>query len=139
MITSFAYATIYVTDPDRAKDFYTEKLGFTLLEDQEWDGNRWLTVAPPGEGKTTISLVSVAQSPVMTDEDVDALKKLVSRGVLGAGVFITDDCHADYQALRDKGVEFTQEPAKQPWGIQAMLKDDSGNWLTLVEPVSTEE
>ena len=51
----------------------------------------------------------------------------------GAGVFETDDCQKTYDELVAKGVEFTQPPTEQFYGIEAMGKDNSGNWFSLVQ------
>ena len=54
-------------------------------------------------------------------------------GMHGLGLSV-DDCRATYEELRAKGVEFLQEPADRPYGIEALIRDNSGNWLVLVEP-----
>jgi hypothetical protein len=45
----------------------------------------------------------------------------------------TSDCKADHDALAERGVEFTQPPAERPYGIEAIMRDDSGNWYSLTE------
>ena len=50
-----------------------------------------------------------------------------------AGVHV-DDCRATYEELKAKGVQFLQEPAERPYGVEALMRDNSGNWLVLVEP-----
>ena len=45
----------------------------------------------------------------------------------------TDDCRKSYEELKAKGVEFVQPPADRPYGVEAILRDSSGNWLVLVE------
>jgi predicted enzyme related to lactoylglutathione lyase len=54
----------------------------------------------------------------------------------GLGLHV-DDCRATYEELTTKGVEFLQEPAERPYGIEAIIRDNSGNWLVLVEPAKT--
>ena len=46
----------------------------------------------------------------------------------------TDDCHKTYEELSAKGVEFIQEPADRPYGIEAVFRDNSGNWYSLTQP-----
>ncbi|WP_342342863.1 VOC family protein [Streptomyces ambofaciens] len=53
---------------------------------------------------------------------------------LGAGVLTTDDIHGDYQKLKDRGVEFLQEPQERPYGTEALFRDDSGNWFSFTQP-----
>ncbi|MFD0853860.1 VOC family protein, partial [Actinomadura adrarensis] len=64
----------------------------------------------------------------------DQLRSLIAKGVLGAGAFTTDDCQAEYERLSARGVEFVQKPEKRPYGVEAIFRDDSGNWYSLTEP-----
>jgi predicted enzyme related to lactoylglutathione lyase len=70
----------------------------------------------------------------MFDEETAAqIRALVEKGALGAGVFDTDDCRATYEELKNKGVEFMSPPDERPYGIEALFKDNSGNWFSLTE------
>ena len=62
------------------------------------------------------------------------LRDLVAGGSMGVGVMTTDDCRQTYEALLAKGVTFLSEPADRPYGIEATLRDDSGNMMSLVQP-----
>jgi hypothetical protein len=53
--------------------------------------------------------------------------------VLSPGVIATSDCKADHDALAERGFEFTQPPAERPYGFEAIMRDDSGNWYSLTE------
>ena len=64
-------------------------------------------------------------------EDAETVKALVAKGSLGAGVFETADCQKTFEELSAKGVTFLQEPAERPYGIEALFRDDSGNWFSL--------
>src|SRR6266446_7714505 len=55
------------------------------------------------------------------------------QGALGGGVIETDDCRATYAELVEKGVTFLQEPADRPYGVEALFRDDSGNWFSLTQ------
>jgi predicted enzyme related to lactoylglutathione lyase len=55
----------------------------------------------------------------------------------GLGLHV-DDCRATFEDLSSKGVEFLQEPAERPYGVEAVIRDNSGNWLVLVEPASSD-
>jgi hypothetical protein len=61
------------------------------------------------------------------------LRALVAAGALGAGVVITDDCRATYDTLLARGVMFLQELTERSCGVEAVLRDDSGNWISLVQ------
>jgi predicted enzyme related to lactoylglutathione lyase len=66
-------------------------------------------------------------------DTAEQIRSLVAKGALGAGVMGTDDCRKAYEELSARGVVFTQEPARRPYGIEAMFRDDSGNWFSLTE------
>jgi predicted enzyme related to lactoylglutathione lyase len=53
---------------------------------------------------------------------------------MGPGVMTTDDCHLTYKQLSAKGVTFLSEPTERPYGIEAMMRDDSGNLISLTQP-----
>ena len=132
MITELSHTTIWVLDQDEALHFYVDKLGFEVQIDQSMDGFRWLTVSPPGSGHQLILLVP---GPPMMDEDTAAqVRDLVAKGVLGPGVMRTDDCRATYAELRDRDVTFLSEPAERFYGVEATLRDNSGNWFSMTQP-----
>jgi predicted enzyme related to lactoylglutathione lyase len=71
---------------------------------------------------------------LMDDETSQTLRSIMGKGVLGAGVFNTDDCRGTYEELKAKGVQFLSEPTERPYGIEAVFKDNSGNWFSLTQP-----
>jgi predicted enzyme related to lactoylglutathione lyase len=133
MIQRLSHTSVYVLDQDRAKAFYTEKLGFDLREDQRMGDFRWLTVAPKGQKELEIVLMPLRPSPMMDEGTCNALRSLVEKGTFGAGVLETDDCQKTFDDLVAKGVEFRQPPQSRPYGIEALLRDDSGNWFSVVQ------
>jgi catechol 2,3-dioxygenase-like lactoylglutathione lyase family enzyme len=140
MIRRMSHTNVFVLDQDSAKAFYTEKLGFEERFDismgDEFEGAgqgfRWLTVSPKEQPDLQIVLAScdMARSP----EQAAQLRALVASGGMGPGVLTTDDCHATYKELSAKGVTFLSEPAERPYGIEAMMRDDSGNLISLTQP-----
>jgi predicted enzyme related to lactoylglutathione lyase len=70
---------------------------------------------------------------MIAEHQVAALRELVAMGTFGVGVLRTDDCRATYGELVAKGVDFLQEPQSRPYGVEAVLRDDSGNWFALTE------
>jgi predicted enzyme related to lactoylglutathione lyase len=70
---------------------------------------------------------------MFSEEDAKALLRLVAKGVMSAGVIETDNIRTLYEELKGKGVTFLQEPAERPYGIEALFRDDSGNWFSLTE------
>src|ERR671931_237890 len=131
MINRLSHVNVFVLDQDRAKAFYTEKLGFEVRTDTSLDGFRWLTVGPKAQPDLNILLAKPA--PPMFSEDADVLRGLIAKGAMAGGVIETDDCRRTYEELKAKGVTFLQEPAERPYGIEALLRDDSGNWYSLTQ------
>lgn len=133
MIQKLTHTTIYVTDQERAKAFYTDKLGLEVRSDQVMGDFRWLTVSPKGEAEHELVLMSVSQAPKMDEESRALLLRLVERGQMGACVFGTKDCRKTYEELKARGVQFKGEPEERFYGVEAMFQDDSGNWFSLTQ------
>jgi catechol 2,3-dioxygenase-like lactoylglutathione lyase family enzyme len=139
VIQRLSHVTIYVLDQEAAKDFYINKLGFELKTDASMDnGFRWLTVAPKGQPDLEIILMPT-NNPKWDAETSEALRTLVRKGVLGSGVLETADCKKTYEELKAKGVEFLQPPAERFYGIEALLKDNSGNWFSMTQRTEQRE
>jgi predicted enzyme related to lactoylglutathione lyase len=133
MIKSLALTTVWSTDQERDKKFFVETLGFTERMDMEMGDMRWVTVSPKDQPEVQLTLMR-PDGAGLDPESRKALTELVTKGVLGAGAFTTDDCHATYAELKAKGVEFLQEPQARPYGIEALFRDPSGNWYSLTQP-----
>ncbi|PWT72170.1 MAG: glyoxalase [Bacteroidetes bacterium] len=136
MVTKLSHATLYVTDQNKALDFYSKTLGFKVHTDATMEsGFRWLAVTPPDQPDLHITLLSPLNEFMYKDEDVRAaFKLLLDKGALGAGVFYTPDCRATYEELKAKGVVFRGEPKEQFYGIEAILTDGCGNWFSMTQP-----
>jgi len=134
MIQRQSHTTVYVLDQEKAREFYCDKLGFEVRADFSMEaGFRWLTVGPPGQPDFHIVLAQVSEGPMMDGGTATKLRELVSNGALGIGVFDTADCKATFEELSAKGVEFTMPPTERFYGIEALGKDDSGNWFSLTQ------
>jgi predicted enzyme related to lactoylglutathione lyase len=134
MITRYLAASVWVMDQDEALAFYTEKLGLEVRNDVTMDGFRWLTVGATDQPELEIILVEPGP-PMVDEEAAQHIRALVTKGAIGGGLFATDDCRATYEVLSAKGVEFVQEPAERPYGIEAVFRDNSGNWFSLTQRV----
>jgi catechol 2,3-dioxygenase-like lactoylglutathione lyase family enzyme len=132
MIQRLSHVTIYVLDQDTARDFYVNKLGFEVRTDATMDGFRWLTVGPKGQPDLEIVLMATT-GPNMDQETSEMLRTLIRKGALGAGVMEAADCRQTYEELKARGVEFTSPPTERFYGIEALFKDDSGNWFSMTE------
>jgi catechol 2,3-dioxygenase-like lactoylglutathione lyase family enzyme len=128
MTQSLAHIALVVRDYDEAIAWFTEKLGFTLIadEDQPEQDKRWVLVAPPGSHGTTLLLARAA-----TPEQAAFIGNQA-----GGRVFLflrTDDFARDYEAMRAKGVTFVRDPKAAPYGTVAVFEDLYGNLWDLVQ------
>jgi predicted enzyme related to lactoylglutathione lyase len=133
MITNLSHATLFVKDLDTAKEFYTERLGFEVRADMPMGETRWLTVSPPNQPDVELVLMKPVANPLIKEEHVSMLNTLLDAGAMGTKVFRTRDCQKTFEAYRERGVEFVMEPTEQPYGIEALFKDNSGNLFSLVQ------
>jgi catechol 2,3-dioxygenase-like lactoylglutathione lyase family enzyme len=135
MIRRLSHATIFVTNQDEALEFYREKLGFKVHTDaMVGEHFRWLTIGTNDQPDFELILMEPKPGMLMDEETAQTVRSLVAKGVLGAGVFNTDDCRGTYEELKAKGVQFLSEPTERPYGVEAVFKDNSGNWFSLTEP-----
>jgi catechol 2,3-dioxygenase-like lactoylglutathione lyase family enzyme len=131
-ITSLHIRSVPVLDQDEALDFYTTHLGFEVRDDDDLGFMRWLTVGVPGQN--TALLLELVGGPQHDEATAAQVRELVTKGALG-GLFLTsDDIHATYAALRDAGVEITQEPVEQPYGTDFGIRDPFGNHIRISQP-----
>jgi catechol 2,3-dioxygenase-like lactoylglutathione lyase family enzyme len=132
-ITNVSLVTLYVTDQDEAKQFYTEVLGFAEGADVKLgDGFRWVTVIHPDHPELQVTLM--IPGPPTDDALAEAIRRALANGTMGGFGLRTTDCRQTYEELSAKGVAFVQPPSERPYGVEAVMRDNSGNWLVLVEP-----
>ena len=118
MIRKIKFSSIPVRDQDRALEFYTTTLGFTLLTDQPMGpGQRWIEVRPP-KGDAGVALFT----PPGHETRVGTFTGISME---------CDDVQKTYEELSAKGVEFTKPPKTESWGVAAILKDSEGNQIVL--------
>lgn len=124
-------AGVYVHDQDEALKFYVEKLGFEVHTDVSNGGYRWLTVRHPDQATFQLGLFR-PQAPIVDDATAETLNHAVAKGAMPPLVLVVDDCRASYEAMRSRGVEFTQEPIERYGNVDASFRDPSGNgWKML--------
>jgi catechol 2,3-dioxygenase-like lactoylglutathione lyase family enzyme len=131
-----ANAQLWVHDQDEALAFYTQKLGMEVRSDvslPELDGFRWLTVGVPGQPDVAITLMAIPGPPVMDEQTRAQVLDLMAKGFAGTLFFSTDDVRSDYEQLKARGVEFTEEPEERPYGIDSGFRDPSGNSFRLTQ------
>ncbi|MEV6388576.1 VOC family protein [Nocardia xishanensis] len=132
-ITNISLVTVYVTDQDEAKRWYIDKLGFVETADVTMgeNGFRWVTVAHPDHRELEVTLM--VPGPPLDENMAEAIRRALANGTHGALGLRTENCQKTFEELTAKGVEFVQPPAERPYGTEAIIRDNSGNWLVLVE------
>jgi catechol 2,3-dioxygenase-like lactoylglutathione lyase family enzyme len=128
MKQAIAHIALVVRDYDEAIAFYTQTLGFVLLEDtlQPEQNKRWVVVSPTGSSGTTL-LLAKASTPEQEAFVGDQA---------GGRVFLflqTDDFWRDYQQMQQRGVKFTRDPKTTDYGTVAVFADLYGNLWDLIE------
>ena len=121
------HIALVVDDYDDAIKFYTEKLGFRLLEDTPVsETKRWVLVAPPGSAECCLLLAKG-----VGDEQRSKIGNQT-----GGRVFLflkTDNFWRDYNSMKEKGIKFIRDPKTEDYGIVAVFKDLYGNLWDLVQ------
>jgi catechol 2,3-dioxygenase-like lactoylglutathione lyase family enzyme len=132
-----SHVNVWVHDQDEALEWYTKKLGMELREDvtlPELGDFRWLSVGPVGQPEVALVLMAIPGQPVFDDDTRQKLTELLGKGAAGGVFLATDDCRAQSEELKSRGVEFTEEPSDRPYGVDAGIRDPSGNSIRLVQP-----
>ncbi|MFZ0168957.1 MAG: VOC family protein [Candidatus Dormiibacterota bacterium] len=133
MLTSLRISQIYVLDQQQALDFYVGKLGLEVNTDSDLGFMRFLTVNVPGDPERQI-LLERPGPPMMDDATAEQVRDLLSKGRTGGHLFfVTPDAQDSYRELSAKGVEITQEPTEQPYGIDFGLRDPFGNHIRVAQ------
>ena len=131
-----ANAQLWVHDQDVALAFYTDKLGWEVRSDvtlPEMGNFRWLAVGPAGQEDFSVVLMAIPGPPVMDGPTGEQVRDLMGKGFAGTVFLTTEDVRADYEALKSRGVEFTEAPEERPYGIDSGFRDPSGNAFRLTQ------
>ena len=129
-------AQLWVQDQDEALAFYKDKVGFEVRSDvtlPEMGDFRWLTVGPAAQPDIAIVLMAIPGPPVFEPETSEKIRDLLSRGAASAVFLTTEDAKADYEELKSRGVEFTDELSERPYGIDCGFRDPAGNSIRLTQ------
>ena len=128
MTQRLCHVALVVRDYDEAIAFYTQSLGFQLIEDTDLgDGKRWVLVRPPGSTGTDLLLARA-----VTPEQASRIGNQT-----GGRVFLflnTDDFWRDYRAMTARGVKFVRPPSEASYGTVAVFEDLYGNKWDLIQP-----
>src|SRR3954453_19427586 len=129
MLTTISHVNVWVRDQDEALAFYTDKLGFEVREDvtvPEFNNFRWLTVGPTSQPDLQLILCSTDAMPG-SPELAAKLSDVAAQGAGGGVIFNVEDCRPRAPEIKSRGVEITQEPVDQFYGVDAGIRDPSGN------------
>ena len=123
MISGVSKVVVEVEDQDRAKAFWTETMGFELVQDEPYGNERWLEVRSPD--RATALVLELRPGESRSPEEVP--ESLPTSDVM----FRCDDLSATYGQLLARGVEFPQPPVQMPFGSWSMFTDSEGNRFAL--------
>jgi catechol 2,3-dioxygenase-like lactoylglutathione lyase family enzyme len=133
MITNVSLVTVYCLDQAKTRDFYVENLNFETHTDVTMgEGFRWLTIGHPSQPELEVTLM--IPGPPLDDAAAAFIRGQLEKGQMGGLGLQVDDCRKTHEELSAKGVTFLQEPSDRPYGVEAVMRDNAGNWVVLVEP-----
>jgi catechol 2,3-dioxygenase-like lactoylglutathione lyase family enzyme len=124
---------LYVRDQEEAREFYVEKLGFKVHTDVKNGDYRWLTLQHPDQPSFQLGLFTPGP-PTHDAATAQQLKEVVAKGAMPPLVMEVEDCRAAYDRMRERGVEFTQEPVERYGSVDAGFRDPSGNGWKMLQP-----
>jgi predicted enzyme related to lactoylglutathione lyase len=128
MISGVSKVVVEVEDQERARAFWTETMGFELVQDAPYGEERWLEIRPPDQAVNLV-LDLRAETPA---EQGEGSQTLPTSNVM----FHCDDLQTTYEELSARGVEFPQPPIQQPFGWWSMFNDSEGNRFALEQTES---
>jgi catechol 2,3-dioxygenase-like lactoylglutathione lyase family enzyme len=131
MILNISLMTVYCLDQDATRDFYVKHLGFEPRVDAQMGPLRWVTISHPSQPELEVTLMT--PGPPLSPEAATFIRGQLESGQMGGFGLRVDDCRRTYTELSAAGVEFLQEPSDRPYGVEAVMRDNTGNWLVLVE------
>ncbi|AGL19864.1 VOC family protein [Actinoplanes sp. N902-109] len=135
MLNKVRITHVFVADQDEALDFYVGKLGLEVADDIDLGVMRWLTVRVPGDDPDRVILLEKPGPPAMDAQAAEQVRELIAKGASGFTLgFTTDDARKTYDELKANGVEMTDGPTEQPYGIDFGARDPFGNHFRVSQP-----
>ena len=132
MVQCVQVVGIYVRDQDEAREFYVDKLGFTVHTDVKNGPYRWLTVQLPDQPAFQLGLFAPG-APVHDEQTAQTLRAMTAKGAMPPLVLAVEDCRKACEQLRARGVEFTQDPVERYGAVDAGFRDPSGNGWKMIQ------
>lgn len=133
MISNIFLTAVWVKNIEESKRFYIDMLGFEERDDVTvGDDFRWCTVGHPSQPELQVHLTT--PGPPMSPEFAASVTRALDEGgAFAVGLSVTD-CVATVADLEAKGVVVLNLPEERPYGVEALIRDNSGNYIVLVEP-----
>ena len=121
-------------DPDASLAFYRDTLGFEVLNDVEYGGMHWITVAPADRSGPSIVLHPPAADPGITDDERRTIEEMMAKGTYAGINLATKDLDGTFEQLQASDAEVVQEPTEQPYGVRdCAFRDPAGNMIRIQE------
>ncbi|MDQ8731107.1 VOC family protein [Bradyrhizobium sp. LHD-71] len=128
MFSKIMFATLYVSDQDKALDFYTGNFGFEKMADNPGPEGRFLLMSYKGQGWPVLLWPGTGGRPA---SEADRM---------GTIFLQSDDLRKDFAELKARGVTFVEpEPEDYTWGVRVTALDPDGNWIALRQQGSSRQ
>ncbi|MGY2060476.1 VOC family protein [Nocardia gipuzkoensis] len=119
-------------DPEAARTFYRDILGFEIRKDVGYNGMHWITVGPAGQPDTAIVLFPPTATPGLTDDERRTIHEMMAKGTYGSLLLASKDVDGTFERLQARDAEVVQEPTDQPYGVRdCAFRDPSGNLIRI--------
>lgn len=129
--------SIYTTflpqdDPEAAKAFYRDALGFEVRQEVGYGDMYWITVGPPGQPDVNLVLHPPGADPGITEDERRTITEMMAKGTFASLLLASDDLDAAFARLVEHEAEIMQEPTDQDWGVRDFaVRDPAGNTLRI--------
>ncbi len=121
-------------DPEAARAFYRDTLGFEVRKEVAYNGMHWITVGPTGQPGTSIVLHPPAAYPGITDDERSTISEMMAKGTYAIITLATADLDDTFERVQASGAEIVQEPIDQPYGVRdCAIRDPAGNLIRINE------
>jgi catechol 2,3-dioxygenase-like lactoylglutathione lyase family enzyme len=121
-------------DPDAARGFYRDTLGFEVRNEVAYNGMHWITVGPPSQPGTSIVLHPPAAYPGITDDERRTIAEMMAKGTYAIITLATKDLDDTFARLQASDADVVQEPIDQPYGVRdCAFRDPAGNLIRINE------
>ncbi len=133
MLNHLRISAIWVLDQDQALDFYVGKLGMQVHTDNDLGFMRFLTVSLPSDPDRQV-LLETPSAPYLDPATAEQVRDVLTKGRAGGQLFfVTDDARNAFENLSAKGIDVTQKPTEQPYGIDFGMRDPFGNHIRVAQ------